>query len=111
MKQNLNIFGTNNKKFILPNETITILWDYKHIPNTQNKIIYIQVEPEAIFPQEKFLLENYNRFYKILTFNEAVLKKCKNSIMTLFCTCWINIDKNNFYTSNTDTHNILDNTF
>ena len=85
----LSIYGTDEKRFIKPNEDIVILWDYKNIPNTDKKIIYIQVEPDAIIPQEEFILKNSDKFYKILTYNENILNKCSNSILSLFGTCWL----------------------
>ena len=57
----LKIFGTNEKRFAKPNENITILGFtyYKRYKNENEKIIYIQVEPEHIIPATIF-------YYKII---------------------------------------------
>jgi hypothetical protein len=51
--------------------------------------IYIQVEPEAVIPNEKYLLENSNRYHTIYTFNQNVLLACPNAKKYVYGTTWV----------------------
>lgn len=51
----------------------------KHVTTEERPSIYIQVEPEIIFPSEKYLLDNSDKYDIIYTYNENVLKNCKNA--------------------------------
>lgn len=78
-----NIGGLNQESFHRPKITTTIIQDsFQRNNNTRN--IYIQLEPEAIRPVEKQIIENANNYDFILTFNDTVLKKCSNAYKYLF---------------------------
>lgn len=51
--------------------------------------IYIQVEPEAIFPIASYLLHNHHRYHMIFTFHEDVLRGCTNARKYTFGTTWL----------------------
>ena len=51
--------------------------------------IFVQVEPEAIYANQHYLLENYRLYDYILTFNETVLKVCPNAYKYIYGTTWI----------------------
>jgi hypothetical protein len=51
--------------------------------------IYIQDEPEVIFPQREYMLKNAHLFDYVLTWNDTVLKSCPNAIFFVFGGCWI----------------------
>lgn len=51
--------------------------------------IYLQVEPEAVIKAQDYLLKNYKLYDYILTFNEAVLDGCPNSVKYIYGTTWI----------------------
>jgi|LauGreDrversion4_2_1035121.scaffolds.fasta_scaffold421788_2 hypothetical protein len=51
--------------------------------------IYIQVEPNIIFDNEDYLIQNFRRYHTIITFNKNVLDKCKNAKFYVYGTTWI----------------------
>ncbi len=63
------------------------------IPGIQN--IYIQVEPTAIYESmwkfniRQFLIQNWKKYSKILTFDEDVLNACPNAVRYVYGTTWI----------------------
>jgi hypothetical protein len=61
--------------------------------------IYIQVEPEIIFPSEEYLLANYNKYDTIYTFNDRVLKNCPNAKKYYYGTTWIDEKNLHLFTS------------
>jgi hypothetical protein len=58
-------------------------------PHWNNRMIYLQTEPEVIISQRNFLLANWRRFYCILTYDDVVLRSCPNAKKYLFGGCWI----------------------
>jgi hypothetical protein len=54
------------------------------IPN-----IFIQLEPEIIVPQEKYLIENAAKYKYIITYNENILKACPNARRYFYGTKWL----------------------
>jgi hypothetical protein len=56
----------------------------------KRKIIwFIQVEPEAFLPLENYLIHNWKKYDKILTFNQNVLNQCPNAAFYVYGTTWI----------------------
>jgi hypothetical protein len=68
-------------------------------PNIPN--IFIQVEPEIICPQEKYLIENHHKYHQIITYNDTVLKACPNAKRYFYGTTWIEPEN---YKNNDTTH-------
>jgi len=62
------------------------------IKNTSLRNIYIQVEPEAIFPIQEKIINNYKEYDFILSFNENILNKCPNSYKYIFGMTFLNLD-------------------
>lgn len=63
--------------------------------------IYLQQEPEAIYPTKEYLLTNAHRYNVILTFDKDVLRFCPNAkLFTFYTPTWLdekeyaNIDTN-----------------
>lgn len=82
-------YKKNPYKFkYIPKETALIVDSpynvAQHMPN-----IFIQVEPEIIVPQEKYLIENYKKYLYIFTYNENVLKACPNARRYFYGTKWL----------------------
>jgi hypothetical protein len=46
--------------------------------------IFVHQEPNAIFDNEEFLLQNHKNYDIILTYNKRILETCKNAIYCLF---------------------------
>lgn len=63
------------------------------IPGKKN--IYLQVEPEAIYNAEAFLLSHYNRYDHILTYNKNILEKCPNTVKYVYGITWIDSEDYN----------------
>lgn len=79
----------------VPNDTIICVDRYLSNPSTSNRHWFIQVEPEAIIPQQDFLIQYSKHYEKILTFNQKILDNCPNAIKYVYGTTWItekNID-------------------
>lgn len=49
-------------------------YNSNNLPN-----IYIQVEPNIIFPIEDIIIANHQKYHTILTFNKKILTQCPNS--------------------------------
>jgi hypothetical protein len=79
----------------MPSEPMHLLLDTTHIPEDTYKKIYLQLEPQAIAPFESYLIENYQKYTYILTFNENVLKACPNALKYAHGTAWITLDEVN----------------
>jgi hypothetical protein len=78
-----NICNLNIDNLVKPARLTTILQDTFDIhPTTRN--IYIQVEPQAIFPVEDIIIKNSTKYSHILTFNDSILKQCPNAHKYLF---------------------------
>jgi hypothetical protein len=72
----------------IPKNTVIIVDYIKEIvPNIPN--IFIQIEPEIICPQEKYLIENHHKYHQIITYNENVLKACPNAKRYFYGTKWL----------------------
>ncbi len=69
----------DHTKLLIPKEDFVILLDKSYQIDKSLKSIFIQLEPEAIIPQERLLIENYNNYTYILTFNQKVLDNCPNA--------------------------------
>ena len=84
----LSIYSDSNwvdkTKLIKPKYDMIIGFD---IINDSN--IFVQVEPEAIIPRRQYLIQNWNKFKYILSFDEEVLSKCPNAHKYIFGTSWI----------------------
>jgi hypothetical protein len=51
--------------------------------------IFIYVEPKTIYDISNYLIENYNKYHTIFTYDEDVLKKCPNARKYIYGTSWI----------------------
>jgi hypothetical protein len=91
---------------VQPVEDFFVFIDTMHIASN-NKSIYFQIEPEAIIASENHLIENYNKYTYIITFNQNILNKCPNAIKYIYGTSWlddtasksINMDEKKFKVS------------
>jgi hypothetical protein len=60
-----------------------------------NRNIFIQVEPTAIYESmwkfniRQFLIQNWKRYDKILTFDQDILNACPNAVSYVYGTTWI----------------------
>jgi len=54
-----------------------------------HRLIYLQSEPEAIVQTRTFLLKNFARFYRILTYDTEVLRRCPNAVPYVVGGCWV----------------------
>jgi hypothetical protein len=72
-------------KEFFPDRNIIHDFPFK-IPNNGYKNIYIQTEPDHVINQSSFLLNNFNKFEFIYTWNENLLKICPNSKKYIFGT-------------------------
>jgi len=78
-----NVCGLEVNKLVSPKKETTIIQDSFDVnPSTRN--IYIQVEPQAIWPVEHILIQNANTYSHILTYNDSILKQCTNAHKYLF---------------------------
>jgi len=70
--------------------------------NIENKfdLIYLQIEPENIVPQENIILFYKNDITTIYTYNKYILDNCQNSIKYIYGTTWISEE----YYENIDIH-------
>jgi len=94
LKISSNTCGLDPKKLHQPKMATTITMDNFSI-DANSRTIFIQVEPEAIFGNEKQLIENASQYYAILTYNANVLKACKNAYKYVYGTTWITPDQYN----------------
>jgi hypothetical protein len=82
-----------NKLINCKNSTINLLID-RHEKNTNTyKTILLQLEPEAIVPQEEYLIKNYNKYDYIISFNENILNICPNAIKYIFGSSWVTLEE------------------
>jgi hypothetical protein len=78
-----NSCGLRIENMAQPTMPTTILQDTFDIhPTSRN--IYIQVEPQAIFPAEHIIIKNSSKYSHILTFNDTILQQCPNAHKYLF---------------------------
>lgn len=68
-----------------PKINITMCGDVKEIPSD----IYLQIEPEVIFPVEEYIVANKDKYKYILTYNQTILSACPNARLCLYGTSWI----------------------
>ena len=65
----------------------------KIIPNMDN--IFVVVEPNAIymnmfnFDIRAYILKNWKKYTKVLTYDEEILKSCPNAVKYVYGTTWI----------------------
>jgi hypothetical protein len=73
-------------------EDVSISFDtIQHSTDSKIKIL-VQIEPPEIYNTTEQIINNYNNFDLILSWNEDVLQKCPNSKEFIFGTCWINFE-------------------
>jgi hypothetical protein len=81
----------NNKNYCLKNVAANTAFitdsPRVHIPDVSN--VYIQIEPEIIMPQAQFLIQNWQKYDRILTFHEDVLRLCPNARKYYYGTKWL----------------------
>jgi hypothetical protein len=58
------------------------------IPDILKKTVYIQHEPDHVYNAREHLINNYNLYYKIFTWDEYILSKCPNAILCIFGSTW-----------------------
>jgi len=51
--------------------------------------IFIQVEPESIYPFQELIIQEHTKYDYILTFNENILRACSNAHRYIYGTTWI----------------------
>jgi hypothetical protein len=84
-----NIYDLTNK-VPTPKYDVRIYIDTKDYIADSKLQIYLQMEPEAIYPIREYLLENYKRYNTILTFDKEVLSKCENAVkFTFYTITWL----------------------
>ena len=85
---NIN-YRKNSYRFQNIPKDVVIVVDYmnKIVPNIPN--IFIQIEPEIICPQEKYLIENWRKYKQIITYNDNILKACPNAKKYFYGTKWL----------------------
>jgi hypothetical protein len=65
------------------------------IPDILKKTVYIQTEPDFVYNSREHLINNYNLYYKIFTWDEYILSKCPNAILYMASSRWLHCyDKN-----------------
>ena len=69
----------SNKK----GDTCVYVDTQKFIKNKYYKV-FVHQEPNAIFDNEDFILQNHNQYYVIFTYNKKVLERCSNAIYCPF---------------------------
>ena len=62
--------------------------------------IFIYVEPEIIYNVTEHLLNYYNKYHTILTYNQIILDNCPNARKYIYGTTWINKEYYNYIDSN-----------
>ena len=77
------------EKLHQPTSPTTIIQDYVQSKNPNTRNIYIQVEPEAIYPVEAKIIRDAKHYDFILTFNEEILRQCPNAVKYIYGTTWI----------------------
>jgi hypothetical protein len=80
------------EKLHQPQSPITIIQDYVQAKNHATRNLYIQVEPEAIYPVEAKIIRDAKHYDFILTFNEEILRQCPNAVKYTYGTTWISPD-------------------
>lgn len=89
----VNNIYTLEDKIPKPNRDIRIYIDTENYIGDNKYQIYLQMEPEAICPKKQYLLSNYKKYSKILTFDKDVLAQCPNAVKyTLYTITWIHED-------------------
>jgi hypothetical protein len=90
------IFGngwyTSRQKINNIPEPCCIVVDTMHTFSDHLPTIYIQIEPQCIFPSEQYLIEHCHQYHTIITFNENVLEKCHNAKKYVYGTTWLSLD-------------------
>lgn len=75
----------NHALFRTPKMPVTICGDNKDTPCD----IYLQIEPEPIYPIEDYLLKSCSKYKYIVTYSKKVLEKCPNARLGVYGTSWI----------------------
>lgn len=79
-------------KFISPRRPVYITADSYTVPSSIFPVrtrIYIQFEPNVIFPAREFLLQNWRLFKYIITHDDVILSKVPNAIKYIYGTTWL----------------------
>lgn len=76
-----------------PNPNVTFFSD-SHVTQvdkhtSEKKIAWLLESPCLTYSSYKYVENNYNKFYKIFTFDKKLLDKCKNSELLPIGGCWI----------------------
>ena len=78
-------------KFITPRRPVYITADSYTVQSffpIRTKI-YIQFEPNEVFPARDFLLQNWRLFKYIITYDDIILSKLPNAIKYIYGTTWL----------------------
>jgi hypothetical protein len=71
-----------------PSQDTTVFCDVTDLP-TEQRSIYLQVEPEAILGLRRHLLLNGHRYNHIITFDHVILRMFPHAKKYIFGGCWI----------------------
>ena len=88
-------------------EPYCLLVDRLNIFSDKLPNIYIQVEPNSIYNNENYIIENHCKYHTIFTFNQRILDICPNARKYIYGTTWmdkevydnIDITKKQFFVS------------
>lgn len=85
-------------KFISPRRPVYITADSYTVPVDNYRVlsifpiktnIYIQFEPNVIFPAREFILQNWRLFKYIITYDDVILSKLPNAVKYIYSTTWL----------------------
>jgi len=82
----------DTSKLITPRIPVYITADSYTVPSSIFPVrtkIYIQFEPNVIFPAREFLLQNWRLFKYIITHDDIILSKVPNAIKYTYGTTWL----------------------
>lgn len=83
-----NTMGYDVSKIVKPKVATNLTIDSFHKdPNKRN--IFMQIEPNVIHNHEAEIIKQCENYDFIITYNDEVLKKCKNAYKCVYGTSWI----------------------
>jgi len=82
-------YWIEKSSLVNPRVPTKIINDFPVEPSSLHRLIYLQSEPEAIVRSREFLLKNFKRFYRILTYDAEVLRSCPNAVHYAVGGCWV----------------------
>jgi len=82
----------DTSKLITPRRPVYITADNYTVPSSIFPVrtkIYIQFEPNVMFPAREFLLQNWRLFKHVITYDDIILNKVPNAIKYTYGTTWL----------------------